>query len=454
MEKLFGTDGMRGEANQFPMTPEVMVKMGVAIGTLLPKRPPGVIIGHDGRLSGQMLEHGLTAGVLASGTPVLSAGLLPTPAIAFLTHTHRAQAGIMISASHNPARDNGIKIFSDDGFKLPDELEYRLEQAVLNADQPLESRPNGAALGTHRHLADGREHYSDHILQSVFADDHPNLQGLHIVVDCANGAASVLAPRVFQRLQAQVTELFAAPDGLNINQQCGALHPERLQTRVVQAQADLGLAFDGDADRLILVDEHGAIVDGDQILAMLALDLAQHQQLVHNTVVATVMSNVGLEIALQTADISLVRTPVGDRHVVEQMRQIGAMLGGEQSGHVVMFQHGTTGDGLVAALAVLRLMSVSGRSLSELAACMRHFPQTLVNIPVSVRRPLAEMEAVQHAMQQAERELGTRGRLLVRYSGTELLARVMVEAEDEQTVTRIAEMVAAPLREAIGRSSG
>ncbi|MDY0091550.1 MAG: phosphoglucosamine mutase, partial [Candidatus Vecturithrix sp.] len=267
------------------------------------------------------------------------------------------------------------------------------------------------------------------------------LRGIRIVVDCANGSASLIGPATFKRLQAQVVELAAAPDGLNINQQCGALHTETLQQRVCEVRADLGIAFDGDADRLILVDEHGQKVDGDRIMAILALDLQKRHQLKDNTLVATVMSNLGLEIAMKEAGITLVRTAVGDRYVVEKMRALNANLGGEQSGHIVMFDHGTTGDGLVSALSVLKILSTSGKSLSELAACIRHFPQTLVNVPVKERKPIEDMVGVSNAIRQAEKELGERGRILVRYSGTELLLRVMVEAEDSLTVEHIAEII-------------
>ncbi len=446
MSKLFGTDGIRGAANEFPMTPEMMVKIGTVVGGILPKNSKGIVIGRDTRLSGQMLEYALTAGLAASGSDVLLAGVIPTPAVAFLTKKLNARAGVVISASHNPAKDNGLKFFSSDGFKLPDGLELSIEEHVLDEHFVFEPRPTGAEIGKIQTLSDAANHYVEYVLRTVFAENIPDFQGLKIVVDCANGAASGVAPLALKRLQASVTVLSADPDGLNINVHCGALHTETLQTQVLQEQADIGIAFDGDADRLILVDEQGKQIDGDHILGMLALDLRSRRQLRNQTLVATVMSNLGLEVAMKKAGIVMVRAAVGDRYVIQKMCEIGANLGGEQSGHVVMFDHGTTGDGLITALVILKMLQVSGKPLSELAACLEHFPQTLVNIPVKVRKPIEKMEDVSKAIRHAEEELGERGRILVRYSGTELLARVMVEAEDEQTVARIAETIAEEIR--------
>ena len=446
MIRLFGTDGIRGVANIFPMTPEMMVKIGMALGAIIAKDRTYVIIGRDTRRSGLMLECALSSGLTAAGVSVLLTGILPTPAVAFLTRKWQAQAGIVISASHNPAQDNGIKIFSSTGFKLPDDLEIQIEQAVLD-EQASHSRRTGADIGTIKTMAEAPEEYADHIIQSVFADIRPDFRRMKIVVDCANGAASSIAPSVLKYLQAEVVEIAVEPDGLNINKQCGALHTQQLCERVLQEHAQIGIAFDGDADRLILVDERGMQVDGDHILAMLALDLQRKGRLRQNTLIATVMSNLGLEVAMKDAGIQFVRTAVGDRHVVEKMREIDANIGGEQSGHVILFDHGTTGDGMVSALAVLKLMQESGTPLSELAACMKTFPQTLINIPVKSRKPIEEMVGVSAAIRQAEKELGDRGRTLVRYSGTELLARVMVEAEEEATVNRIAAMIVAELQQ-------
>ncbi len=445
MGKLFGTDGIRGVANEFPMTPEVMVKIGRILGTLVPDTGQGVVIGRDSRLSGEMLECALTAGLVASGTNVKLAGIIPTPAVAFLTQTLGAQAGIVISASHNPARDNGVKFFSADGYKLADELEEQIEDGVLG-EYSVQPRPIGSELGRIEHLVNPGQQYVEHALQMVFPDGVPNLEDMNIVVDYANGAASVTGPLAFKRLGARVTALSHAPDGLNINVNCGAVHTETLQQRVQDEQADVGIAFDGDADRLILVNEKGEQVDGDRILAIFALELANRRQLKQNILVATVMSNLGLEIAMKNAGITLVRSAVGDRHVVKKMREIGANVGGEQSGHLILADYGTTGDGLMSALTMLKILYESGKTLSEQAACMTHFPQSTVNVHIKERKPLEEMSHVMKAIKEAEAELGERGRVLVRYSGTELLARVMVEAEDDQTVERIAETIAEEIR--------
>ncbi len=440
MVKLFGTDGIRGVANRFPMTPEIMVKIGIAVGTLLQEHGPRVVIGRDSRLSGQMLEQALSAGLVASGANVLLAGVIPTPGVAFLTRQLQAQAGIVISASHNPAQDNGVKFFSGDGFKLPDDVESHLENLVLNDQSPSE-RPIGGHLGRIQHLAEAAEQYAAHCAGSVFPEPHPSIKGLHVVVDCANGAASAIAPSVFSSLDAKVVTLSNEPDGLNINRDCGALHTHSLQERVLREKADIGIAFDGDADRLILVDDCGRQLDGDRILAMLALDLHQRKRLKNDVLVATVMSNLGLEFSMKEAGISVVRTAVGDRHVVEKMREIGANVGGEQSGHIILMDHGTTGDGLSAALAILQMLHSSEHPLSALASCITSFPQQLVNVAVKERKPIEEMVGVSEAIRRAEKELGSRGRTLVRYSGTELLVRIMVEAEDEETVTRITQMI-------------
>lgn len=449
MGKLFGTDGIRGVANMYPMTPEMMVKLGMVLGNLLPESERGVCIGRDSRRSGPMLEAALSAGLLASGTNVQVMGVLPTPAIAYFTRTSQASAGIVISASHNPAQDNGVKVFSSEGYKLPDALERAIEDAVIE-DRVSPERPVGAVVGELQAFSKAADRYAKHAVHSVFNSELPDTGGMKVVLDCANGAASVAAPLAFQQLDLSPIVLSAEPDGLNINDGCGALHTESLQQHVRDTGADVGFAFDGDADRLILVDEHGEQVDGDRILAMLALDLLQRQQLRQQTLVVTVMSNLGLEVAMKAAGIHIVRSAVGDRHVVEKMRALGANLGGEQSGHVVMFDHGTTGDGLMTALSILKLLITSGKTISELAACMTTFPQLLVNIPVKARTPIGDMVGVSQAIHQAEQELADRGRVLVRYSGTELLARVMVEAEDQDTVTRIAETIAEAIRKENG----
>lgn len=445
MGKLFGTDGIRGVANRFPMIPEMMVKIGMSVGTIFEQKPTEVIIGRDSRISGQMLEYALSAGLAAAGAHVKLAGIIPTPGVAFLTRKYQAQAGIVISASHNPVRDNGVKIFSSDGFKLADELEGQVEDEVLD-EQATHHRPIGSEIGKIEFLEGAEEHYIDHLLDSVYLQEFPDLRGMKVVVDCANGAASYVGPAALNRLQLNVVELSATPNGLNINENCGALHTQTLQQRVLQERADLGIAFDGDADRLILVDERGQMVNGDRIMAMLALDLHQQQRLKNSTLVATVMSNLGLELAMKEAGITLIRTAVGDRYVVDKMRALNANLGGEQSGHIVMFDHSTTGDGLVSALSALKILSRSEKPLSELAACVRDFPQILLNVPVKERKPIEDMVGVRKAIRRAEKELGERGRILVRYSGTEMLLRVMVEAEDPETVERIAEDIEEEIR--------
>lgn len=445
MGKLFGTDGIRGVANTYPMTPDIMVKLGVVLGHVLPESKIGVCIGRDSRRSGPMLESALCAGLLASGTQVQVLGVVPTPAVAHLTKTLPASAGVVISASHNPARDNGVKVFSSDGYKLPDALERAIEDAVIEERLPSD-RPVGGAVGKLCQIDDAVERYVEHAVASVFGPNPPDFGGLKVVLDCANGAASQAGPQAFQKLGLSPDILSAEPDGLNINEHCGALHTENLQAHVRQHGADVGFALDGDADRLMVVDEHGEQVDGDRILAMLALDLLNRDALRQNMLVVTVMSNLGLEVAMKEAGVQIVRSAVGDKHVVQKMRALGANLGGEQSGHIVMFDHGTTGDGLMTALSLVKLLRASGKTISQLADCMTTFPQTLVNIPVKARTPIEDMVGVSQAIRAAELELRDRGRILVRYSGTELLARVMVEAENPDAVPRIAETIAAEIR--------
>lgn len=445
MAKLFGTDGIRGTANCFPMIPEMMLKIGMIVGTIFERFPTEVIIGRDSRISGQMLEYALSSGLAASGAHVKLAGIIPTPAVAFLTRKYHAQAGIVISASHNLFQDNGVKIFSSDGFKLPDELELQIEDRILD-EQATHRRPIGSDIGKIEVFEGAEEQYVNHLIDSVYANEFPDLRGMKVVVDCANGSAARVGPAILKRLQLDVVELAASPDGLNINQNCGALHTATLQQHVLKERADFGIAFDGDADRVILVDEQGQPVNGDRIMAILALDLHQQRRLKNNTLVATVMSNLGLELAMKEAGIIFLRTAVGDRYVVEKMRAINANLGGEQSGHIVMFDHGTTGDGLVSALSVLKILARAHKPLSELASCIQDFPQILVNVPVKERKPIEDMVGVSKAIRQAEEALGERGRILVRYSGTELLLRVMVEAEDRQTVERTAETIAEEIR--------
>jgi len=447
--RLFGTDGIRGTANVEPMTSETVLRLGRALAHVVKRsaRRHKIIIGKDTRLSGYMLESALTSGICSMGVDVLLCGPIPTPGIAFLTRSMRADAGVMISASHNPFQDNGIKCFGSTGFKLPDELERELEQLVGD-DGTAHLRPTAAEVGKAYHLDDAVGRYNV-FLKNTFPK-HLTLEGLRVVIDCANGAAYRVGPEVLSELGAAVIAVGHQPDGENINRACGALHPSDLARRVTAEGAHLGVALDGDADRVILVDELGEVVDGDEVLAMLGIELQRTGRLANGGLVATVMSNLGLDLALREHHIALTRVQVGDRFVVEEMLRGGFLLGGEQSGHVVFLEHGTTGDGLVTALGVLALMVESGRPLSRLRGVMRRLPQRLVNVRVRERRDLATLPSVQGAITRVSAALGDRGRVLVRYSGTEPLVRVMVEGEQLAEVERYCEEIAAALREHVG----
>ena len=443
--KLFGTDGIRGVANQEPVTAETALRVGRALGHLCRRDGAGrprVVVGKDTRLSGDMLEAALAAGLCSVGVDVLLAGVLPTPAVAFLTRDLQAGAGVVISASHNAFQDNGIKCFAASGFKLPDEVEQDIEQMVLHAGEDF--RADAGELGRTMHLGDAADRYAAFVTCAFPRE--LTLAGLKIVVDCANGATFRVGPQILQALGATVTAIGVSPDGTNINRNCGAVHPQQLQQTVRARGAHVGFALDGDGDRLMLVDESGEVVDGDEVLAMVGAEMLRHGTLKHATVVATVMSNVGLEVALRERGARLVRVQVGDRYVVEEMRRHGYNFGGEQSGHVVLLDHSTTGDGLIAALAVLRLMVERGRPLSELKRVMAKFPQALINVPVQRRRDLAAIAPVQQTIERIAGTLGERGRVLVRYSGTEPLVRVMVEGEQPAQVRAYAEELAAAIR--------
>jgi phosphoglucosamine mutase len=447
--RLFGTDGIRGTANVEPMTSETAVRLGRAIAHVVKRsqRRHKIIIGKDTRLSGYMLESALTSGICSMGVDVLVCGPSPTPGIAFLTRSMRADAGVMISASHNPFQDNGIKFFASNGFKLADEVERELEELVLgNGTDGL--RPTADEVGKAFHIDDALGRYNV-FLKNTFPRQC-TLDGMQVVVDCANGAAYRVGPEVFAELGADVVALADDPDGTNINRDCGALHPQALAARVKAAGAHIGVALDGDADRVILVDEHGEVVDGDEVLAMLGIALHRAGRLPTAAVVATVMSNLGLDLALRAHGIGLTRVQVGDRYVVEEMVRGGHQLGGEQSGHVVFLEHGTTGDGLVTALAVLAVMVETGRTLSQLRTVMQRLPQRLVNVRVRERRELDALPGVQRVIARVTRDLGDRGRVLVRYSGTEPLVRVMVEGEQIVQVERYCEEIAAALRQHVG----
>ena len=429
--KLFGTDGIRGTANEFPITPELAMQVGRAIARILPAQESGrhkVVIGKDTRVSGQMLESALTAGLMSEGANVLLAGALPTPAVAYLTQELSCDAGIMLTASHNPFEDNGIKIFGADGFKLSDELEAEIE-SLISGGTLLEPRP-GTVVGGFARVAEAATQYVDFAKKAVGSI---RLDGLKVVLDCANGAGHEVGPRIFQELGAEVISVGVSPDGRNINHDCGSLHPELAAAKVKEHDADLGVCLDGDADRLALVDATGKIVDGDCLLCLSALALQRRGQLEGDTLVATVMSNLGLKEALAKNGVALETTAVGDRNVLERMREKGYNLGGENSGHVIFSQYATTGDGIMGALQILVEMNSTGKSLAELADCMEIFPQKLVNLPVTAKPPLEKIEGLNSLIATAESAMADSGRVLVRYSGTEKKIRVMVEAR-EQTV--------------------
>ncbi len=439
--KLFGTDGVRGVANVYPMTVEMAMSIGQGVAAVLKSHSARhkIMIGKDTRLSGYMLENALVAGICSMGTDVLLVGPLPTPAIAFLTRNMRADAGIVISASHNPYEDNGIKIFGKSGFKLPDALEAQVEEYVFHLqDQTGDApRPVAEAVGRAKRIDDALGRYII-FLKNCFPAEY-TLDGLTIAVDCAHGATYKVAPAVLSELGAQLKLIGVEPNGTNINAGVGSLHPERLQEMVRAGQADMGLAFDGDGDRIVMVDEDGELVDGDQIMAICADDMISRGSLKQATLVATVMSNLGLELCLRDRGIRMLRTKVGDRYVVEAMLKGGYNLGGEQSGHLIFLDYNSTGDGVLSALQVLGIMVLTGKPLKELKSIMTRLPQVLINLRVGKRTPISEVPGLVKAMSQQEERLGERGRILVRYSGTEPLLRIMVEAEDEALMHDVAQ---------------
>lgn len=448
MAKLFGTDGVRGKAGSV-LTAELAMKLGQAAGHVFLEENGGktgvVIVGRDTRISGQMLECALTAGLTSVGIQVISAGVVPTPAVAFLVRKFKALAGAVISASHNPFEDNGIKFFSASGTKLRDDQEETIE-AVLQgqvAVQPAE----GKAIGRYAQVDEAIEVYKDYLdeLMSVNGRDY------RLVVDCANGAASQLAQEVFERANLNVIMMGDRPNGTNINVNCGSTHLEQLQKRVLAEGADAGLAFDGDADRFLAVDEKGNVVDGDRLMAIYALAMKEEHRLANNQLVVTVMSNLGLKLAMREAGIELVETQVGDRYVNEGMTKSGAVLGGEQSGHIIFREYNSTGDGMISAIMLLNIMNHKRVPLSVLAdAAMTSLPQVLVNVPVTKKEGWKDITAIQDAIAKAEAELGETGRVLVRASGTENLLRVMVEGKDQKEIETMANAIADVVREAIG----
>lgn len=451
-KKLFGTDGVRGEANAGVMTVENAVQIGRAIGVLCgkssPHERPRVLIGKDTRRSGYLFESAMVAGLCSVGADSYLVGPLPTPGIAFMTVGMRADAGVVISASHNPFGDNGIKVFGRDGFKLPDEQEAQIEAWVHDPAPLLAALTRGAEIGRAHRVDDAWGRYTVKLKTSLSND--LSLDGLKIAVDAGHGAAYKVAPMVFEELGAEVVLLNARPDGLNINEGSGALHPQGLAKAVVEHGCNLGVALDGDADRLVLVDERGRVVDGDHTMALCATRMKNAGTLRGNTVVATVMSNFGLELALADHGIALLRTDVGDRLVVEAMRKGGYNLGGEQSGHLVFLDHATTGDGVLAALQVMGILQREQKPLSELAALMQTVPQVLINLPVRDKPPIHSLPAVSGIIDEVERALTGQGRVLVRYSGTERKCRVMVEGRDSEAVQRHAQRIADSVVQAIG----
>jgi phosphoglucosamine mutase len=442
--KLFGTDGIRGPANEGVMTPEMAFRIGAAVtyqASRRVKHAPRIVIGKDTRVSGYLFETSLAAGVCALGGRVMLSGPLPTPAIAHLTTSMRADAGVVISASHNPFEDNGIKIFASDGFKLPDEAEYEIEQLIAS-DVLDRARPRGKNVGRAERLEDAPGRYVAYVKQTFPQD--LTLEGMRIVVDAAHGAAYRVAPAVLSELGAEVIAIGVRPDGQNINRRCGATHPETCAHEVVRKKAHLGLCLDGDADRLIVVDENGQPVDGDAVMALCATRLLRAGRLKRRTLVTTVMSNLGLERAVAKEKGKLLRCAVGDRYVVDAMRKAGLNFGGEQSGHLIFLDHATTGDGLVAALQVLAIAVREQKSIAELGkTAIERVPQVLVNTTFPKRKALDEMPRTQRAIKSVEQELGIDGRVLVRWSGTEAKLRIMIEGPSPDGIRRMADEIAA-----------
>ena len=461
--RLFGTDGVRGVANLHPMTAEVALRLGRAVGYLLHREHgaagrggrPYVVIGKDTRVSGYMIENALVAGLCSAGVDSYLAGPLPTPGVAFLTTSRRADAGFVISASHNPFEDNGVKIFARDGYKLPDSLEAEIE-ALMESATLDEARPTGERIGRAARISDAVGRYN--VAVKAAFPQHLTLGGLKVAVDCAHGAAYKVAPEVLAELGAEVIPVGVSPNGLNINDGCGATHPESLAEVVRREGAHVGVCLDGDADRCILIDERGEALDGDQILTVLARALHSQGRLRGGRVVTTVMSNLGLEAALSPLGVGVERVQVGDRYVVARMREAGLNLGGEQSGHTILRDYATTGDGLVAALAVLGVAVGEGRPLSALGAEMKRFPQVLKSVEVAGRPPLSELTRTQQLIREVEATLGARGRVLVRYSGTQAMARVMVEGPEqglvEGLVDRISDALLTEIAARVARGEG
>ena len=453
-QRLFGTDGVRGIANQYPMTGEMAMQIGRAAAYLFGDkdakgqlRPTKVVIGKDTRLSGYMFENALSAGFCSMGAKVFLVGPLPTPGIAFITRSMRADIGVVISASHNPFQYNGIKIFDRNGCKLSDSLEKHMEQ-LIHTGELNTIRPVNEAVGRAMRIEDASGRYIVY-LKNTFPEDL-NLNGIRVVLDCAHGASYKVAPVILEELGAEVFSVGISPNGRNINDQVGAVYPQSMCRAVHQHRAEIGIALDGDADRVILSDENGEVVDGDEILAICALHMLQEGTLAKKTVVGTPMSNMGLKVALKKAGACLIEAQVGDRYIVEAMQKQKFNLGGEQSGHIVFLDHNTTGDGLIAALKILAIMRKTGKKLSELKKCMTHYPQVLHNIHVKNKEDFTQFPKIVSTIKKVEQALGENGRVLVRYSGTEPLARVMVEGEDYSVIQGFADEIAQSIRAHLG----
>ncbi len=446
MKKLFGTDGIRAVAGEAPLDAATIHAIGIAIAVSLKKTvAPRVLLGMDTRESSEGIAATLTAGLVAGGASVENAGVITTPAVAHLTHVHGFAAGVVISASHNPWQDNGIKLFGPDGYKLPDSTELKIEAEIFRQL----AAHTAAPVASHAPAVNeaDRAEYTRFLLASV---PGLSLDNRTVVIDCANGAASSVAPQLFADLGGSVVITHASPDGRNINEGCGALHPEVVAAEVVATKASMGITFDGDADRALFADEHGRVVNGDAVLLLAARDLKAHGMLANDTVVATTMSNMGLEAALSRSGIKMLRAPVGDKYVLEQMLATGASLGGEQSGHIIFAGRSTTGDGLLTALLLLDILHRAGKTLAELTADLKVFPQVIVNVKVREKKPMETIPTVVEAIAQADAALAGCGRVVIRYSGTEALARVMIEAEDEGQMRHHADAIAGAIRSEIG----
>jgi len=449
MQKLFGTDGIRGQANRFPVNAELALKLGKALGKQLRAQGYGsarAVIGKDTRLSGYMLETAITSGLVSAGCDVFLVGPVPTPAVAHLTRSLAADVGIMLTASHNPYDDNGIKIFSPLGYKLEDEAEEALTRLILETDLNTDDIRSDQ-LGKAYRLDDARGRYIEFAKSTI---DNAKLSGYKVVMDCANGAAYDIGPWIFRELGAAITKTGVAPDGLNINTECGAMHPERMAQLVKEQGADIGIALDGDADRVIFADANGSIVDGDRVLAACAIAFKKRGLLARDTLVVTSMSNLGLHDAMRRHGIAVEVTDVGDRYVIDAMRKGGYALGGEKSGHLIFHNHATTGDGIISALQVLRVMKQEGKTLAELADCMTEYPQRLVSLKVKEKRPVHEVPVLAAAIQACEADLKEAGRVIVRYSGTEPKIRLLVEASESALVERWLERLTQAVAEGLG----